>query len=450
MQAPSNARQGAPVGSRRIDLQIDRLVLARRVRSVGGGPVEGAPRRRRGDARAAAARRHRTARHTGPRRRARPAAVRPLRPRRALVARPDGAHHGAAGRADGVQPARPLRDLERQGRRRAPDAGPVPRCCAGTRSATSRRLAHAMARDHAMQWWLDMLGSHKSDPNENFARELMELFTLGVGHYTERDVREAARAFTGFDYDWDRRKYRWDPDRHDDGVKTVFGHRGRFGPGRDGRSLPAPSGARAVPGAQAVELLHRHAAVGRDDAAAGAGLPALRVRAEAGAADDPRLARAFYANLEEPDLVKPPVVYAAGMLRGDPPARRHRRLDVAAVEHGPAAVLPAERGRLADERGVADDAVGQGARGCRGAPAVRRRASSSTTGPSSATRSRRRPTLGRQGRQPPVDVGAHARQPAGDRGAASRPAGDWDNHAAAERRRVLRLLLLAGPDAQVC
>ena len=73
------------------------------------------------------------------------------------------------------------------------------------------RLAHAMARDHAMQWWLDMIGSNRRDPNENFARELMELFTLGVGHYTERDVREAARAFTGYDYDWNRRRYRWNP-----------------------------------------------------------------------------------------------------------------------------------------------------------------------------------------------------------------------------------------------
>ena len=81
-----------------------------------------------------------------------------------------------------------------------------------------------------MQWWLDMIGSNRRDPNENFARELMELFTLGVGHYTERDVREAARAFTGYDYDWNRRRYRWNPDHHDGGVKTVFGHRGRFGP----------------------------------------------------------------------------------------------------------------------------------------------------------------------------------------------------------------------------
>ena len=104
------------------------------------------------------------------------------------------------------------------------------------------RLAHAMARDHAMQWWLDTIGSHRSDPNENFARELMELFTLGVGHYTERDVREAARAFTGFDYDWNRRRYRFDPgpprQRRQDGVRPSRPLRA----GRAGRPLPAPSG----------------------------------------------------------------------------------------------------------------------------------------------------------------------------------------------------------------
>ncbi len=43
-------------------------------------------------------------------------------------------------------------------------------------------------------------------------------------------MREAARAFTGYDYDWNKRRYRWNPDNHDGGAKTVFGHRGRFGP----------------------------------------------------------------------------------------------------------------------------------------------------------------------------------------------------------------------------
>jgi uncharacterized protein (DUF1800 family) len=59
-------------------------------------------------------------------------------------------------------------------------------------------LAHAMVRDPAMMLWLDSAGNTNKAPNENLARELMELFTLGVGNYSETDVREAARALTGW------------------------------------------------------------------------------------------------------------------------------------------------------------------------------------------------------------------------------------------------------------
>ena len=59
-------------------------------------------------------------------------------------------------------------------------------------------LLEAMIADPAMLVWLDGGTSKKDKPNENFAREFLELFTLGAGHYTERDVREAARAFTGW------------------------------------------------------------------------------------------------------------------------------------------------------------------------------------------------------------------------------------------------------------
>src|SRR5262245_13941402 len=55
-----------------------------------------------------------------------------------------------------------------------------------------------VSRDPAMLVWLDGSSNVRGQPNENLARELLELFTLGVGHYTERDVREAARAFTGW------------------------------------------------------------------------------------------------------------------------------------------------------------------------------------------------------------------------------------------------------------
>ena len=85
---------------------------------------------------------------------------------------------------------------------------------------------HAMSKDAAMIVWLDNNSNLKSHPNENYAREVMELFTLGVGHYSEQDVREAARAFTGWhtngaDFDFNARF-------HDDGQKTVLGQTGAF------------------------------------------------------------------------------------------------------------------------------------------------------------------------------------------------------------------------------
>src|SRR4029077_16946899 len=60
-------------------------------------------------------------------------------------------------------------------------------------------LLQEMSYDPAMLVWLDGRGSKKGNPNENYARELMELLSLGIGHYTEKDIREAARAFTGWE-----------------------------------------------------------------------------------------------------------------------------------------------------------------------------------------------------------------------------------------------------------
>src|SRR6266702_46623 len=62
-------------------------------------------------------------------------------------------------------------------------------------------LLHAVARDPAMVIYLDNAQNRKGTPNENFAREVMELFTLGEGHYAEQDIKEAARAFTGWSLD---------------------------------------------------------------------------------------------------------------------------------------------------------------------------------------------------------------------------------------------------------
>jgi uncharacterized protein (DUF1800 family) len=89
-------------------------------------------------------------------------------------------------------------------------------------------LLHAIARDPAMLVYLDGVRNRRGAPNENFAREVMELFTLGEGHYTEKDVKEAARAFTGWSLDRATGEYVFRPALHDYGVKTVLGKTGRF------------------------------------------------------------------------------------------------------------------------------------------------------------------------------------------------------------------------------
>jgi uncharacterized protein (DUF1800 family) len=87
-------------------------------------------------------------------------------------------------------------------------------------------LLNAVLRDPAMLTWLDASANRKGHPNENFGRELMELFTIGVGHYSETDVKEAARALTG----WTVRdgSFYADPAEHDDGGKTLFGSAGKW------------------------------------------------------------------------------------------------------------------------------------------------------------------------------------------------------------------------------
>lgn len=87
-------------------------------------------------------------------------------------------------------------------------------------------LLHAIARDPAMVLYLDSAQNRRTAPNENFARELMELFTLGEGQYGERDVKEAARAFTGWSIDRQTGTFRFYRFLHDDGDKTVLGRTG--------------------------------------------------------------------------------------------------------------------------------------------------------------------------------------------------------------------------------
>ena len=94
-----------------------------------------------------------------------------------------------------------------------------------------------LAKNPAMIYWLDNNGNHKGSINENWGRELLELFSMGVGNYTEDDIKEASRAFTGWTiapkipkqplgrFYW---KFEYRPEDHDDGEKSFLGHNGHF------------------------------------------------------------------------------------------------------------------------------------------------------------------------------------------------------------------------------
>lgn len=89
-----------------------------------------------------------------------------------------------------------------------------------------RDLLIGVAKDPAMLVYLDAGENVKGNPNENFGREILELFTMGVGNYKETDIREAARAFTGWTND--SLKFVVKPELHDDDEKTFLGRRGKF------------------------------------------------------------------------------------------------------------------------------------------------------------------------------------------------------------------------------
>ena len=87
-------------------------------------------------------------------------------------------------------------------------------------------MVRGVSRDPAMLVYLDSTTNRRIRPNENFARELLELFCLGVGHYTEADIKEVARAFTGWELRLDR--FAFNAIQHDRGKKTFFGKAGNF------------------------------------------------------------------------------------------------------------------------------------------------------------------------------------------------------------------------------
>lgn len=93
-------------------------------------------------------------------------------------------------------------------------------------TGNAKALTIAVGQCPAMLEYLDNRKSTKAAPNENWARELMELFTLGKGQYSEDDIKNSARAFTG--WTCDHKIFQYKPERHDDGEKTFLGRRGNF------------------------------------------------------------------------------------------------------------------------------------------------------------------------------------------------------------------------------
>ncbi|MDX6666451.1 MAG: hypothetical protein QOG68_2657 [Solirubrobacteraceae bacterium] len=179
-----------------------------------------------------------------------------------------------------------------------------------------RALLGHVARDPAMQLFLSLTDNDKDAPNENFARELMELFTLASG-YTERDIREAARALTGWQGKWDDNGFHgivYVADRHDSGIKRVLGKRGRLG--TDDVLDLVCAHPRHAP--YLTRKLWDFFVTRPPDAATARRLVAV-YRAGGGHVK-PVVAEILghpllYADLDAPDMVKAPVVLLAGHLR---------------------------------------------------------------------------------------------------------------------------------------
>jgi uncharacterized protein (DUF1800 family) len=177
-------------------------------------------------------------------------------------------------------------------------------------------LLRAVTLDYAMQLFLSLADSVKEAPNENYARELMELFTLGRG-YTEDDIREAARALTGFRANWTDDGFggiRFDPEAHDPGVKRVLHRRGRF----DWEDVLGIVTEHPRHAPFLVEKLWSFFVTQPIDKATKARL--VKIYRSQQLQVKPVVAEilrhpALYAKLDEPDMVKSPIVFAAGMLR---------------------------------------------------------------------------------------------------------------------------------------
>jgi uncharacterized protein (DUF1800 family) len=177
-------------------------------------------------------------------------------------------------------------------------------------------LLVSVTEDPAMLLWLNGASSSKDAPNENYGREMMELFTLGANRgYGEHDVRAQARALTGFTNRWKQSEgdydFHFDPDLHDTGVKIIFQQHGRFD-WKDSCRLCVTHPDHA---SFFVTKLWGYFAAGTPDATTRTGLEQLYVQTKY------EIRNVVEAILKHPAvylgarIVKPPVVYNAGLLR---------------------------------------------------------------------------------------------------------------------------------------
>lgn len=177
-----------------------------------------------------------------------------------------------------------------------------------------RELLQGVARDPAMLIYLDGASNRAQAPNENFAREVMELFALGEGQYSERDIKEAARAFSGWAVDREAWRAQLRPRQHDAGEKTLFGKTARFDTASAlDAMLDQPAAARFI-----TAKLWREFVSPTPDAA-GVERIAQRFRASGWRTEvalrELLLSDAFWADGSRAALIKSPVELAVGTLR---------------------------------------------------------------------------------------------------------------------------------------
>ena len=176
-------------------------------------------------------------------------------------------------------------------------------------------LLLAVSRDPAMLIWLDGVSNVKGAPNENFSREVMELFTMGVGNYTEEDVKESARAYTGWTIDYaNPYQFVFDPSVHDDGVKGFLGRFGNY----TGEDIIAILAARPETATFVSTKLARFFLGDDPSPALSASLQTVFASTTGNIREVVRttlLSDDFDATADRPDMIKSPVEFVVGVYR---------------------------------------------------------------------------------------------------------------------------------------